>query len=68
MNRLLPRVLVFLLATLFLVACVYVEKSGAMEWTRINHEPELIANVDGLLVFADKMGGAYCKEFNFGVD
>jgi hypothetical protein len=68
LNWLLPRVIVFVLITLFLSVCLYVEKSGIGHGQEVKEAPELIANFDGLLVYADKMGGYYCKEYNYGVD
>ena len=68
MKNVLGRVLAFVLITLFLSACLYVEKSGINHWIEVKAGPELIANFDGLLVYADKMGGYYCQEYNYVVD
>jgi hypothetical protein len=68
MKNLLGRIIAFLLITLFLSVCLYIEKAGIGHWQEIKQDQELIANFNGLLVFADNMGGYYCQEFNYGVD
>jgi len=68
MKNLLGRIIAFLIIALFLSMCLYIERSYTGRWQEVKQEPELIANFDGLLVYADKMGGYYCQEYNYGVD